>query len=387
MAGSLGEQRRVDFVTGQSRELEQRPRLRAHAREALPDHVAHAFGKRSRNDALLAALTEEPGHLVQKQRIALSGGQNPRFGGAPRFARTASHEVGRVRFGQAREDETRSFSPDARDELARLRVRACLHVAIRSDHEQAQRAELASQEQEERQGRAIGSVQVVEDEHDAGRVPCRRLARERRNAAPDAKAPLVTGRNRVPGDGRKACTELRHESREHGCRVAEHVRECCVIHAVAERRKNPEPREIGRRTARLPTAPPMHGESGALGERRRRVGNPCLADPWLTDDEQAPPPSRLHVRKRPFDFQKLPRTPDEPRLSLGSRTFGVARRHGGILRNAATRMFRSRSDSISLARACRAATPLQPSPMPGIPRCQVLTFTRGKPEKPRWKVT
>ena len=205
-------------------------------------------------------------------------------------------------------------------------------------------------------------------EHDPGRVPPGRLARERRDAAPHAKARFVTGRHGSCRDARQTLPELRHEPRDDRRRIAEHARERRIVHARSERRQNPEPRKIRRSAARLPAAPPMHGEPGAAS------ASAAAASATRVLPIPGSPASKRHRPRPAFTSESARSTsassrarPTSRAWSLGYRNVGAANRHGGILRKCCDTnvSFPERFDSFAQPRS-RGHTCSTCEPMPVI---------------------
>ena len=100
-------------------------------------------------------------------------------------------EARHVRLAQAAEDDAlhKALSGQVREHLGQRVAAAELDVAVGPDHEDPGVADLAREEMQHQQGRRVGPMQVVEDQHE--RVATRDVLQEGRDAVEEAEPRLL----------------------------------------------------------------------------------------------------------------------------------------------------------------------------------------------------
>ena len=307
--GGGGEQRRIDDVAGDGRQVDERARLGRDAIQALADDVAHAVRNHAFGDRLGALLVPQAQHLLEEQRVALAAIVDARLDVRRHRPDALLHETGRRRAIQARQRQRRPLAADARQEVAGGGVHARLDVAVAAEQQHPHRAQLAGDKVQQRQRRLIARVQIVE--HEERRLRLRRFVHQRAHRAPQPEAPFLD-RGRRPrrrlGEPR---VQLRHDLAQQRRAVADDARERRVVEPARELRDQIEPRPIRGRPARLPAAPPQHREAALDRQRRGPIGEAGLADAGLARQQDELPPPRRRPFERGADLGELALAPDE----------------------------------------------------------------------------
>ena len=189
-------------------------------------------------------------------------------------------------------------------------MRSHLGVPVAPDDQDPSVPELRGHEPQQQQRRLIGGVQVIEEQHERlGRRGAPQVGGDRFE---DPEAGAFGGDGGRGGQIRKQLVKLRDDRRQLGA-AASHLRSqqrgLRIAHVRAQRLY---PGPVGRCAARLP-APADEDAAAALPRARRELlGEPALADPGLTADEDQRAGARERCLQRGQQLRHLPLAADEP---------------------------------------------------------------------------
>ena len=317
--GGGDEQRQIDHVAGDGRQIQQRSRLPRQPVEALANDLPDPLRHLARHDRGRALLVAKVHHLVEKERVALGAVEDSRLHVRLDLAGALAHESRRRPAIEPRHRQRRSLAADARQKLARLCVHPGLDVPVGSQQHDPHRPQLAGHEMQQRQRRPIRRVQIVE--HQRQRLELGGLMEERAGRPPESEAPFIGRRRRLPAEVGHPRPHLGHELPEEARAVTQRLPEGAVPEHSGQLGQQIEPGPVGRCAAGLPAAPPEDLESPTLRRRGDAVGEAGLADPRLAHQHQEPPASAGGPLQRAGGLADFPFAPDERSSPL--------RRHDG----------------------------------------------------------
>jgi hypothetical protein len=301
------QQRQVDLAPGHGRQAQQLERGLGQVAEAAVEHVAHRRRERpaGRRQLLLAA--QQPDQLDDEERVAVGAGVQ--LAGQPRrrapgpssvTGQAGLHQLAHVALAEARQLQAGGARlPRERGEALEdgdgQRLADGPHG---HEDEQPDAVEVAGEQGQQLQGRAVGGLHVVE--HDEQRRLRGRLLQAAPEVLEQRPARLV---------GVVAARDLER--------------------SAAELVEQLQPGPQRRRSRVVGAAAPRHPPALRCGQRRRRLGEPGLADAGLALQHDHGAAAARHVAERgPQPGPLRPAADQRPLLGRGDRRRSTGARCG-----------------------------------------------------------
>lgn len=222
-----------------------------------------------------------------------------------------------------------ALARELRDGRSERVTRADLDLPMRPDKHDARLREIASDELKQEQRRRVGGVEVVENDQERLRRPCRTEEGGRRVEEPKPRV-LRIGRGRCRHVSQQL-VYLGHDLRElRGARPELSTQDLWDLDADV-RPQCLHPRPVGGRPTRFPAAAPQDTDALLLGPCGQLVRQPAFADPGLTSDEEEPA-APLHGVVKPGDqLAELALSPNKYIAGTAARDITRTHLHGPIV--------------------------------------------------------
>ena len=306
--------------------------------QATLDHVTHTLGNRQPPQGLTHRGLETPfvhqqtHHLANEERIAFCLAVDSDDDVAWREdSRRQLNETSHIWFGEPAHVEAarHALAPELRDGRSERVTRADLDLPMRADKHDARLRELSSNELKQEQRRRVGGVEVVENDQERLRRPCRTEEGGRRIEKPKPRVLRIV-RRRCQHVSQQL-TYLGHDLRElRGARPELSTQVLWDLDADV-RPQCLHPRPIGGRPTRFPAPAPQDTDALLLGSSGQLIRQPALADPGLASDEEEPA-APLHRVVEPGDqLAELALSPNKHIAGTAARDVTRTNLHGPIV--------------------------------------------------------